>query len=133
MAKTKVGENGGMAVAEAEPPKKSGRPPGPPKPDKVEYEHELPLVELPKDYDSNKHTPLKKGDFEKEEFYYEMRAVVYDKYASGMRRKAEEAKRMGSMTDRTKAKRLLRIQSQMATLREQLEADGVNVDELLGN
>ena len=124
---------GGTAVMEsAEAPKRSGRPPGPPKPDKVAYEHELPLTELPEDFDSNKHTPLKKGDFEKEEQYYEMRAKVYDGYAEGMRRRGAEAQRMGSMTDRTKAKRLLRIQSQMETLRKQLEADGVNVDELLG-
>jgi len=96
------------------------------------FVHTEPLeVAVPEKFDFAKNKPLKKTDFKNEDLFFEYKAAECDAKAIVFRAKAEESKKLGSTKDRAKAKRLLKMQEKMAELREQLEADGVNVEELL--
>lgn len=86
---------------------------------------------VPDDWDTAKHNPLKKKDFEKEEVYFYMRADQLEAAAQKMRRKGEYSAKFGSSKDAVKAKRLKKMQEKMAELQKQLEADGVDVEALL--
>lgn len=89
------------------------------------------LTALPEDYDPRAHLPLKRKDFADEALYYEWLAGVYEVRAKKLRQKAVDFKKMGSVRDRGKAKRLLNMQKRMAELRKQLEDEGVDVAAML--
>ena len=90
-----------------------------------------PFSELPGDFDFDAHKPLRKKDFAHEWDYYLYRASFFDWNAARMRKTAEEVKEHGGTKERQAAKRLKAMSSKIAELRQKLEAQGINVDELL--
>lgn len=91
-----------------------------------------PFKATPPDYNFTSHKPLKKKDFASDEFFFNYKAEELIAKADLWKAKAEEARKLGSTKDRAKAKRLIKMQETMAQLRKQLEAQGINVDELMG-
>jgi len=89
------------------------------------------LSEFPKDFDGKKHKTLKRGDFADETVWLEMKATECDKRAAAYRAEATEMKKLGTVKERAKAKRLLAMHKRMAELQEQLKKDGVDVYALL--
>jgi len=86
---------------------------------------------VPEGFDFKLHRALKKRDFSADYLFYEFRAAEMDYKGSLFRDQAEEAKKLGSAADRGRAKRLIKLQEKMSELKEQLTAQGINVDELL--
>ncbi len=86
---------------------------------------------VPEDFNSKKHKPLKRRDFECESTWFELKAVELDKRAADYRKMAADIKKLGSVADRAKAKKLLAMQRKMAELQAQLKEQGIDVDELL--
>ncbi len=94
-------------------------------------EKKYPFDGVPDDFDASKHSSLKKKDFKLDHMYFTYRADHLEATVKDMRSKAELAKKLGSSKDRAKAKRLVKMQSKMKELREQLVAQGVDVDGIL--
>ena len=92
---------------------------------------DVKLKELPPDWDFDAFNPVKRKNFEKDDVFYEYKVSECEWKARKYKEKAEEARTLGSAADRGKAKRLRSMQEKMAELRAELEAQGVNVDELL--
>lgn len=90
-----------------------------------------PFTATPPDFDFGKHAPLKKKDFADEHQFYSHKAEQAESVAKNYRGRAEEAKKMGSGKSRAKAKRLKKMQEQMAVLTAQLKASGMDVDAIL--
>jgi len=86
---------------------------------------------VPDGYDFAAHKSLKKRDFAAEWLYLEFRAKDMDYRAEKFRKQAEASKKLGSVADRAKAKRLVRLQDKMEELKKQLQEQGVDVDSLL--
>lgn len=110
-------------------PKKPGRP-----------EHPLvgnqdtslfPFKAVPDDFAFDTMKPLKKKSFATDAAYFEYRAKEMDHKADKFRAQAEESKKAGTGAERNKAKKLVKLQSKIAELRAQLEAQGVDVEELI--
>lgn len=87
---------------------------------------------MPTDLDLKKHYPLKRGDFEDETIWLIARAETFEAKAVSYREEADDWKRLGSIKDRVKAKKLITMQRRMADLKTQLQAQGIDVDALLG-
>lgn len=94
--------------------------------DEAKYE-----VALPEGFDFNEHKLLRRKNFTRDDLYFEHRALHLDHKAGKFRGMAAEAKALGSREDRARAKKLQRMNDQMAELREQLEKSGVDVGALL--
>lgn len=90
-----------------------------------------PFKALPEDFDFATMKGLKKKDFATDAAYYEYRAKELEARAAKFRTQAEEAKKMGTGTERKNAKRLVKLQEKMAELKAQLSAQGVDVESLL--
>jgi len=90
------------------------------------------LTEVPADFDPKKHKPLKRKDFKDESVFLLSRAAELEKKAAWYRTEAENVKKLGSVKDRVKAKRLLAMQKRMQELQASLAAEGVDVAALLG-
>lgn len=128
------------ATAEATPtktrrPRGSGRA----KLDTVRYPGEFDdkgvrinkLKEIPSDWKSTLHKPLKKSDFVDEETFLLSKAIRFEQIAAKLRKQAETIKSMGSSEARGAVKKLLKFQEGMATLMAALKAQGVDVESLL--
>ena len=89
------------------------------------------LESIPEDFDHSLHLPLKRTDFKAEHIWFEMRADELERKAAQFRRQAELSRKLGNKEDRAKAKRLAKINDQLAQLRAELEAAGHNPDDLL--
>ncbi len=81
----------------------------------------------PKGFDFKVHKSLKKKDFTADHLFFEFRAIEMDRKAVAFRRQAEEAEKLGSVKDRGRMKRLVKLQDKMAELKQQLEAQ-IGVD-----
>jgi len=92
-----------------------------------------PVDAVPEDFDSKVHMPLRRKDFSAEHLYFEMKAAECDRKAAEYRAAAEESKKMGSSKDRARIKRLKKMQAQMAALEAQLEAEGIDVSDIIGD
>lgn len=90
------------------------------------------LTEVPADHDSKLHKPLKKANFENEATYLRMKADEFEAKAVALRKEADVSEKMGSKSERAKAKKLVQMQERMAELKKQLEASGVDVEALMG-
>lgn len=88
---------------------------------------------VPEGFDFDKHKPLKKRDFKEEYLYYEFRAEDLERKAAKLREQAEESKKLGSGKARQKAKRLVKLKSQIAKLTESLKESGVDVESILAS
>lgn len=89
------------------------------------------LEAWPEDFDASKHKPLKKTDFKNEAVWLDRKAEEAEEKAKRYRQEAETVRKIGSTKDQKKAKKLLKVQSELAELRKALAADGVDVDALL--
>lgn len=120
------------------------RPTAPSKPNKVKKpgraEHPLvgnkdtnvfPFKAVPDDFAFDTMKPLKKKSFATDAAFFEYRAKEMEFKAGKFRAQAEEAKKVGTGAERNKAKKLVKLQSKIAELRAQLEAQGVDVEELI--
>lgn len=93
---------------------------------------EYPFTEVePEGFDFKVHKSLKKRDFAADHLYYLYRAKELDSKAAAFRKQAEEAEKLGSVKDRGRMKRLVKLQDKVAELKQQLEDQGVDVEELL--
>lgn len=91
------------------------------------------LKDIPADYDSKVHKPLKRQHFEDESQWFELQARAYDRKAAEMRKQAEEFKRIGAVpgTDKGTAKKLMKLQSQIDDLLSGMQAKGVDTEAIL--
>ena len=99
---------------------------------KNEQGETIKLKEVPETYDEKVHRPLRKENFEGDDWYYIHKAEQLEAQAQWNRKQAEDYRKLGGVQDRAKAKRLLDMQSRMAELKAQLAADGVDVEALMG-
>ncbi len=88
-------------------------------------------VAMPEEFEFGEYKPLKKKEFQADHLYFSHRAIELSVRAEAFEAKAEEAKLLGSGKDRSKAKRLQKMQLKMEELRRELEEQGIDVDELL--
>lgn len=89
------------------------------------------LKEVPKDWDPQKHKGLRRKDFADDALFFDWRADRLELQAKGYRQQAEEFRKLGSVKDRARAKKLLSMQKRIEDLKQQLAGEGVNVNELL--
>lgn len=89
------------------------------------------LETWPTDFDDKKHKPLRKIDFTNDAVWFEHKATEFDARAAEMRNQAELSRKLGSSTDRAKAKRFKKMQEQMAALQKDLESQGIDIPSLL--
>lgn len=85
----------------------------------------------PEGFDPKVHKSLKKKDFAADHLFFLFRADELDSKAAAFRKQAVEAEKLGSSKDRGRMKRLVKLQDKVAELKQQLEAQGVDVEELL--
>ena len=109
--------------------------------DKVGQKKGLPIYEVgeeeltvsvPDNFSFETHKAIKRKAFAADHLFFGHKAAELRFKADRFEAKATEAKAMGGSKDRAAAKRLQRMQAKMGELRDQLEEQGVNVDELLG-
>lgn len=81
----------------------------------------------PEDFDPKVHISLRRTDFVDDAVYLDYRANECDARAAKYRAEAETIRKLGSASDRNKAKKLMSMQQRMAELARELSADG-NVD-----
>lgn len=87
---------------------------------------------LPDDFNPKLHAPFGKNDFKTDGDYLRHRGDVLKAKSEQLYGEARLADKMGSRSDRAKAKQLQKMQTKMAELRQQLIDAGVNIDELEG-
>jgi len=87
-------------------------------------------AEIPADYSRKIHTDLKRKHFASEDLYYTMMANRAKAHMESFLLKAEDAKKVGNVADKKRAKKLLKMREQMAELRKQLEEQNIDVDAL---
>lgn len=90
------------------------------------------LEDFPADYDPKIHKQLRKADFVNEAPFLERRAAQLEKAAANLRAEAAQARTLGSTADRQKAKKLKSMIDKVAELRKEFEAQGLDVDALVG-
>lgn len=90
------------------------------------------LTAWPTDFDPKTHKPLKRDNFENEAVWYDHMADEYEARAKDYREQAELSRKLGNQSDRQKAKKLAKMQNQMAKLQEELKSQGIDVAALLG-
>lgn len=86
------------------------------------------LTETPEGFDWEKHPAIQRKWFQIDWQHLVHRAEGHDHEAAKLRDKAEKLKSSGSQKDRAKMTRLTNMRNNMAKLREELEADGIDVD-----
>ncbi len=90
-------------------------------------------VAMPDGFDFAKHYPVQKRNFANEALYYDHRAAEMQFKKEQFEAHAEICRTQGSAADRRKAKQIVKLQSKVDELRAILEAQGINVEELLAN
>lgn len=98
------------------------------KPFKVTGEYE---EAVPEGFDFGTYKPLKKKNFKQDYLWYLHKAAEMKFKAERYEKEAEEIKKLGSPAERAKKKQIIRLQSKMAELKEQLSAQGIDVEALL--
>ena len=110
---------------------KAPRVPYPGLKDEAGNDVKLASADIPADFNPRQHLPLQRKHFASEDLYFTVRANHARKQAAFFDAKAEEAKKVGNVADKARARRLIKMQEKMAELRKQLEAQNIDVDELL--
>jgi len=85
------------------------------------------LEAVPQDYSVQKHWVLKKTDFATDAVYYRFKQWDAQKKVDHFKQQAEDAERLGTSENASKAKKLLEMQRRIATLKAQMEADGYDM------
>lgn len=89
------------------------------------------LKEIPADFDSKVHKPIRRQDLENEAPLLDQMAARHEEAARKLRAEAEAARTLGSAADRAKMKRLQRMREQMAKLEGELASiPGVDIEKL---
>ena len=86
---------------------------------------------VPTDFNFENFKPLKKKNFVSDHLYFMHRANEMSFKRTAFLVKAEEAKKLGSSSEQRKKKQIVKLQSKMDELKQQLEAQGVDVKALL--
>lgn len=89
------------------------------------------ISELPAGFDFTKHKTIKRANWDADWMHMEHRVAELRWKADVLEEKAKEAQTLGGKKERNKAKSLKKMQEKMAELRKELEASGIDVDELL--
>lgn len=89
------------------------------------------FTEWPADFDPKTHKPLTRSQFADESVYYTHQADAFEARAKRFRGLATQSKQLGGLKDKTKAKKLLKMQARLNELRASIEADGTDVAALL--
>jgi len=89
------------------------------------------LEATPDDFNFKKFPLLKREVFKDDGFWYLHRAEGGEFKAAELRAKAEEFLKFGNVKDRLKASKLRKMQDKMEELKAELEAAGVDVEDLL--
>lgn len=85
----------------------------------------------PADFDPKKHKPLRRSDFKNELPYLEHRREKLQSQLTSVEEEIKLVKETGSSGGRAKAKKLLKVQNELDTLKDALAAQGINAEELL--
>jgi hypothetical protein len=106
--------------------------------DKDMLNEEGKLTAVPENHDAKKHLPLRKSDFAEETLFFDFRANELEvrgnatlALAKKMREQSATFKKFGDPKKRAQVKRAQRMVEQLAKLKEQLSAEGVDVDAIL--
>jgi hypothetical protein len=91
------------------------------------------IEKIPDDFNPKDHLPLRRRDFVDEATWFEMKADEFAAKATSFRTQASNYRKLGSLKDRARAKKLVAMQARMDELKTQLAAQGINVDELLSS
>lgn len=89
------------------------------------------FIRKPDDFDPKKHLPIKRKQYADDSVALLIRADDLEARAKKLREMAEEAKKLGGLKEKGKAKRLLSMHKKFAELQEQLKAAGIDVEALL--
>lgn len=103
---------------------------------KVREQYPIPeggLKAWPTDFDPKKHKPLKRKDFGDESLFLNSKADDYERRAKALREEALESTKLGGVKDKAKAKKLLSMHKKIAEMTKDMEADGVDVSQLLAS
>ena len=92
-----------------------------------EQSPKLDTPNVPEGFNPKIHKSLGRGDFSTDLVYLEFKALECDARAKQYRDEIETLKKLGSASDRSKAKKLLTMQQRMAELARELMQEG-NVD-----
>lgn len=90
-----------------------------------------PFREVPADYDPDTMANLRRRDFAHEATFFDYRANLAERAMNRFRGLAREAREQGDSKQRAAAKRLVKMTEKIAALRQQLEAGGVDINEVL--
>jgi hypothetical protein len=99
--------------------------------DGSQYPQRQKLTAVPTDFEPAKSAKLKPSDFDSELVFMEFQIAQTKAKLAGMEARYETIKKLGVGTGAKAASNLLKYQKQFAGLRAQLEAQGINVDDLL--
>ena len=83
----------------------------------------IPTPTVPEGFNSSKHLPLKKSDFINESTFCLFKAAECERKAINYREQAVKLQTLGGASPSGKAKKLLDMQSKMATLVRELAGD----------
>jgi hypothetical protein len=102
---------------------------------RIEYPNipEDGLEGIPEDFDFRLHKVIKRKQFKDEANWFELKALEMEGKAKAYRKQAEDFKKLGSVKDRNKAKRLVQMRNRMAELMAELKAGGTDVEALLAD
>jgi hypothetical protein len=89
------------------------------------------LTEVSADYSPTKFQKLGPKDFAAEHFYLSFMADQHEKKAKRFRAAASESQLVGDSKHAAKAKKMLKMQRELAEIKAQLEADGLNPADIL--
>lgn len=89
------------------------------------------LTAIPEDFNPTLHAKLKATDFVDESVFLDFRATSLESLASKMRARADQLRKLGSVEDRARANKLLKMRENMNKLAEQLKSQGIDVEAML--
>lgn len=85
----------------------------------------------PSEFDPKKHKPLRRNEFKDETVWLDRKAEEYERKAKKLRDESEETKRLGPSKERSKAKKLVKVQQELDALKAILQGQGVDVEAAL--
>lgn len=95
--------------------------------DGVADDYKIDGNQVPEDFKSSVHNPLKKSHFAHEWQFLEMKAGKLEAQAANLRKEAEIAKTVGSKEDQKKMSKVLKMQQELAALTASLEEGGFDM------
>ncbi len=91
------------------------------------------FLKVPENFDPKNHKPLLRKAFKEDAIFFDWKADLAGLACKRYRLRAEESRKFGNIADRTKARKIMKMQDKIADLRKELEGQGIDVDSLLGN